>query len=121
MPLRDRAAQFAPFAALTGYDAAIRETARLTDRRIELDDEMIRLLNQQLHLICERIAEKPEAEITFFVPDKRKEGGRYVTVRGRVRRFDSFEETLILTDKRKIRLDDVLEIRLEGGNEETCG
>ena len=117
MPLHDRAAQFAPFAALTGYDAAISETARLTDRRVEPDDETIQRLNCQIHLLSERIAEKPAAAVTYFIPDGRKEGGRYVTVYGRVRRVDSFDETLCLTDGRKIRMTDIIEIRLTGNGE----
>ena len=113
MPLHDRAAQFAPFAALTGYDAAISETARLTDRRIIPDDETERELNLQIHLLEERIIEKPSAAITYFVPDEHKEGGQYVTLHGRVRRIDYFDEMLILTDGKKIKLGDILEIRLK--------
>ena len=112
MPLRDRAAQFAPFAALTGYDAASSETARLTDRRIEPDDETVRILNERVRQLRERISEKPEATVTFFVPDLRKAGGKYVTVHGRVRRVDEFEGTLVLTDGRKLPLADVIEISM---------
>ena len=82
-------------------------------RRIIPDDETERELNLQIHLLEERIIEKPSAAITYFVPDEHKEGGQYVTLHGRVRRIDYFDEMLILTDGKKIKLGDILEIRLK--------
>ena len=79
MSQKDRAAQFAPFAALTGHDAAIKETARLTDERLELSDEIIMKLNDQLNMIRDNIGTEQEVSITYFVPDDKKAGGLYVT------------------------------------------
>ncbi len=84
----DRAAQFSPFAALTGYDEAVQETARTTSAEIELEGERLDNINSKMSILVERIADRPEIEITFFVPDERKEGGRYESKCGRVRRID---------------------------------
>ncbi len=113
MSLQDRAAQFAPFAALRGYDEEIIETARLTDERLELSNEDMSLLNERLHLIIDNIKSKPEASITYFVPDEKKEGGAYITVKGNVRRIDEVERIIHLTDNTKISIDDVSRIELE--------
>lgn len=86
MPLADRAAQFSPFAALTGHDAAIRETARLTDSPVELEESGKEQLDRQLLLVQENLAQKPEIEVTYFQPDEKKSGGVYVTVCGRVKK-----------------------------------
>lgn len=112
MPLHDRAAQFAPFAALTGFDAAISETARLTDRKIEPDDETMDILNAQIHQIRERLEEKPEITVTYFVPDARKSGGKYVTHTACVRRIDDVGGQLVFTDGTKIDFDAILRIDL---------
>ncbi|MCD8005221.1 MAG: hypothetical protein LUE91_06155, partial [Oscillospiraceae bacterium] len=77
MSMHDRAAQFSPFAALTGYDAAVKETARLTDQRAELDDDMKEKLSERINLLQENLAAAPAVEITYFIPDERKEGGAY--------------------------------------------
>lgn len=107
MPMSDRAAQFSPFAALTGYDAAIRETARLTDKKLVLDEETCALLDRKQQYLCEIIAEKPEITVTYFVPDERKDGGSYVTVTGRLKRIDLCARLLVLTDGKSISLDDI--------------
>ena len=88
MSMHDRAAQFSPFAALTGYDDAIDETARLTDKQFELSEDERNRLDEQLRLIADRIEEQPELEVTYFQPDELKEGGAYLTTRGCVRRID---------------------------------
>ena len=110
MPMRDRAAQFAPFAALTGYDAVIRETARLTDRRVELDECRRQELDAALRDLAARLPSRPEVLVTYFLPDARKEGGEYVHVSGRLRKIDSLTRTLILEDGTVIPIDDVLEL-----------
>jgi len=84
----DRAAQFSPFAALTGYDAAIRETARLTDERVELDEYIKDALNKRLQIIAERMKEQPEITITYFQPDTKKSGGANITDTGTVKKID---------------------------------
>lgn len=114
MPLKDRAAQFAPFAALTGFGAAIAETGRLTDERIELDEYEKAVLNDQLNVILERIKDRPVVTLTFFQPDKKKAGGAYVTVTEAVKKIDEYEHLVIMTDGRKIPIDDIVEIDIAG-------
>ncbi|MCH5211096.1 MAG: hypothetical protein J1F01_09055 [Oscillospiraceae bacterium] len=104
MGIIDRAAQFSPFMALTGYGDAVEETARLTDDWIELDEERKALLNKKLQIICEHISEKPIAAITFFQPDEKKDGGAYVTITGSVKRVDEYNGTVIMTDKTEIEI-----------------
>ena len=110
MPMSDRAAQFAPFAALTGYDAAIKETGRLTDERIELDEEALNDLNMRYQLLVDALDEEPEVEITYFKPDERKSGGEYVTVTGTVKKVDDFERLITMQNGTKIPMDDVLAV-----------
>ena len=98
MSRADRAAQFSPFAALTGYDAAVRETARVAERRIELDEGVKAELNARLNCILEHLSEHPQVSLTYFVQDEKKSGGAYRTVTGTVRKLDSFAKTLTLTD-----------------------
>ena len=108
MPMSDRAAQFAPFAALTGYDSAIRETGRLTGERIELDEEALAALNTKYQLLMDALDDEPEVEITYFKPDERKAGGEYVSVTGTVKKVDTFERRIIMQGGMKIPMDDVL-------------
>lgn len=89
MPMSDRAAQFAPFAALTGYDSAIRETGRLTDEKIELDEEALTALDMKFQLLVKAIDEEPEASVTYFKPDQRKDGGAYLTETGTIGKLTS--------------------------------
>ena len=110
MPMSDRAAQFAPFAALTGYDAAIKETGRLTDERIELDVEALSALDMKYQLLMEALDEAPEVTITYFQPDERKAGGKYLTATGAVKKVDDFERRITMQDGTKIPMDDVLSI-----------
>lgn len=104
----DRAAQFSPFAALTGYDAAIEETARLTDMRMELDESMKGSLRDRLQIIADRIKEHPEIAITYFQPDTRKNGGAYVAAAGSVKRIDEFERVVVLSDDTAIPIDEIV-------------
>ena len=110
MPMSDRAAQFAPFAALTGYDAAIKETGRLTDERIELDVEALSALDMMYQLLMEALDEAPEVTITYFQPDERKAGGKYVSAVGAVKKIDDFERRITMRDGTRIPTDDVLSI-----------
>lgn len=107
MPMSSRAAQFSPFAALVGHEAAIAETARLTERKIELTEEEKEVLDQKLRLLLETGA---EGMFTWFLPDAKKEGGAYVTTAGRIKRFDQLEGRIILSDGTVIPIEDVLEI-----------
>ena len=110
MPRINRAASFAPFAALTGYDDAVRETARLTSERIELDEGTKEILNNKLRIALDKAGEQPEISITYFLPDTRKSGGAYVTVKAVIKRIDEYERLVILTDKSTIPIDDIYEI-----------
>lgn len=108
MSMQDRAAQFSPFAALTGYDAAVEETARLTDRRIELDEYEAQHLDEQIQKIVEQLQEHPEVSITYFLPDARKDGGEYITVTGSVKKIENYERRIILTDGTSIPICEVI-------------
>ena len=110
MSLRDRAAQFAPFAALTGYDEAIGETARLTDSKHVLSDEEARELNQKLRFLKENLGSRPLVTVRFFLPDSRKSGGSYLTYQGNLRRINYVERELVFTDDHTINIDDVVSI-----------
>lgn len=110
MSMIDRAAQFSPFAALTGYDAAIQETGRLTDARIELEEDAKARLSDRLQLLKESLQEGPVVQITYFVPDERKEGGAYVTETGVVLRIDEYTRQLILVDGKRIPLREVIQL-----------
>ena len=110
MTMYQRAAQFAPFAALTGHDAAIRETARLTDSQIELGDENNEILNRKLAILQDLLKDMPEVTITFFQPDEKKSGGSYETYTGNLRVIDDYNQNLIMSDDKKIPLPSVLDI-----------
>ena len=110
MSMIDRAAQFSPFAALTGYDAAVKETARLTDRRIELDEYEKAALDERLQLIQEHLKELPEITITYFKPDERKDGGAYLSVTGSIKKIDAYEKCVVMTDMQKIPVEEIFRI-----------
>ena len=110
MSMLDRAAQFSPFAALTGYDDAIHETGRLTDEKIELDEEALTALDMKYQILMDAFDDAPEVTITFFQPDKRKAGGKYLTATGAVKKIDDFERRITMQDGTKIPMDDVLSI-----------
>ncbi len=108
----DRAAQFSSFAALTGYEQAIDETARLTDKREELNDEQIEDINTKMNMLIDNIEQRPRVKITYFVPDERKSGGCYITVECCVRKIDLAYRTVTDTQNNVIRIDDIFNIVL---------
>lgn len=112
MSLYNRAAQFSPFAALTGHDAAVKETARLTEEKQELSEDEIDRLNEKLNIIIKNIGTEKMVTITYFVPDDRKSGGAYVSCSGIVKRIDEYEHTIVLTDKTVIPIAQIS--RIEG-------
>ena len=113
MSLYDRAAQFSPFAALTGHSAAIAETGRLTDRRVELDEYEMARVDAELQRLQELLPGGPTASITYFVPDERKNGGSYQTVTGEVKRIDAVGGVIQMADWREIPIKDVFSVELE--------
>ena len=110
MSLHERAAQFSPFAALTGYEDAVEETARLTDARLELSEDMKTILNEKMQMTVDNVDTDPIVTITYFVPDKRKAGGAYVDVTGIVKEIDEYERCIVMTDKNKITIKQVRSI-----------
>ena len=112
MSLYARAAQFSPFAALTGHEAASRETARRTDEKEILSDEVIVGLNEKLRIIAENIGSEMAVAITYFVPDERKAGGAYMTHAGVVKKIDEYEHMIIMKDGTMIPIDQISEIEM---------
>ena len=110
MSMHDRAAQFSPFAALTGYDEAVRETARFTNSQIELSEEELQALNMKYNALIEQLDKQPEVKFLYFVPDEKKTGGSYVTVTGIVRKVDKFKRVIILQSGETIQMDNVIDI-----------
>ena len=110
MPIEKRAAQFSPFEALTGYGDAVTETARWTDRRVELDEDRRSALEERLQFLLEGRERKRSAALTWFIPDERKSGGRYVTHTGVLRKFDALNRVLVMEDGTRIPVDEVTEV-----------
>ena len=113
MSLEQRSAQFAPFAALTGYEGQVKETARLTNKKIEINEELKEILNQKIQLIQKKIKEQPQIEITYFIPDSKKDGGRYETVTNSVKKIDTYKGEIILIDGTTIAIDEIIDISSE--------
>lgn len=111
MSMAERAAQFQPFRALTGYEDAVRETARLTEDRIELTEDEKTLLDGKLQQLADDIASHPLATITWFQPDKKKTGGEYITTTGQLKKIDDFAGILILLGGERIVIEDILDIQ----------
>lgn len=110
MSMLNRAAQFSPFAALTGYDAAVKETARLTDQRVELDEYQKAALDERLQIIQEHLKERPEITLTYFRPDERKSGGAYLTISGAVKKIDVYEKIIVMMDGTRVPIEEVFEL-----------
>ena len=117
MSMRDRAAQFAPFAALTGYEAEVGETARLTVVKRELDEQEAEELNRQLATLIAWLPERPEVTVEYFVPDERKAGGAYVTVTGQARHVSLPERILVMEDGNAIPMDDIAVLEMSDRGE----
>lgn len=108
MSLHDRAAQFAPFAALTGYDDAVKEARRLTDGKPELDENQLADLDQKLAELTKRISGHPEIIITYFEPDNKKDGGAYITFIGRLKKIDNYKRIFVFEDGREIQICNII-------------
>lgn len=110
MSMKERAAQFAPFAALTGYGSAISEVARLTEEQVPLGDDDNDRLNRLVTHIADRISEHPSVTIVYFKPDSRKRGGSYETITGRLKRIDDYEQQLVMLDGTAIPFENIMDI-----------
>ncbi len=110
MELLDRAAQFSPFAALTGHEDSIRETARRTEEFLELEEDKKEQLDEKIHVLQENLWKKPEIIVTYFVPDEKKDGGAYVTHRGRIRKIDTYRHRLLFEDGTDVGMQYIFEI-----------
>lgn len=106
-----RSAQFAPFAALTGHSDAIKETSRLTTKRIEIDDNLKSILNNKLQLIIDNIKDMPKITFTYFIYDNKKNGGKYINITGSVRKIDPIKGRVILLDKTTIPINEIINIK----------
>lgn len=111
MTLEQRSAQFAPFAALTGYEGQVKETARLTNKKIEINEELKEILNKKIQLIQKKIKEQPQIEITYFIPDSKKDGGRYETICNTIPKIDMYTNEIIMLDGTRIDIDDIIDIQ----------
>lgn len=111
MSMEERAAQFSPFAALTGYEAAVKETARLTDEQEELDEDEKALINESLQQLYLHIAKQPEVIVTYFEPDERKSGGSRKSITGRLRKIDRDRQILVLDRTYEIQISSILKIQ----------
>ena len=110
MTLEQRSAQFAPFAALTGYEGQVKETARLTSKKIEIDDELKSILDNKLQIIEDNLDKVPLISIKYFIPDLKKEGGSYQKITGNVTKIDKYKKLIILDKKTVISILDIIEI-----------
>lgn len=116
MDIMDRAAQFSPFAALTGYEAAAKETGRLTQPKIELDESEKQLLNEKLQLLEKNLTMrpeiKPEVTLTYFVPDSKKDGGAYHTVSDKIQKIDPYKRTILLDTDVEIPIENIINLEI---------
>ena len=110
LSIESRASQFSPFAALTGYDNEVKETSRITDKRIDIDDGLREMLNAKLNYLNDHIKENPNISITYFVKDHKKEGGKYLTKQGIIKRIDTVNEIIKFNDNMTISMNDIINI-----------
>jgi hypothetical protein len=110
MPVSDRAAQFSPFAALTGYEAAVKETARLTDKQVDLDEDSKAILEMKLQILAAELSKQPEVKITYFQTDAKKDGGKYIDTIGIIKKIDELDKALLMMDGTKIAIELIFEI-----------
>lgn len=113
MTIEERSAQFAPFSALTGYNDVIKETARETNNRIEINEEQKTILNKKLLLVKEKIQNKPKITVTYFIPDVKKDGGKYIEVTENVVKIDEYDRKIILGNGEKVPIEEIIEISLK--------
>ena len=110
MPISNRAAIFAPFSALTGYNETIIEASRITDRKIEISDEEKEKINDKLQYIKNIITQKPLVSIKYFIHDSKKSGGKYIQINCNIKKIDTIKKIIILTDNTKINIEDIIYI-----------
>lgn len=113
MSMHDRAAQFSPFAALTGHGDHIREKARLTDGKAEMEEDELALLDERIRCLREHLAEKPQVTVAYFRPDERKDGGAYLTVTGTVRKIDEYEHRILFDDGTAVDIGEIYDIDVD--------
>jgi len=112
MSMHDRAAQFSPFAALTGYEAVVEEVGRLTEERFEVDEQEAVELNRRLNLLASKLPEHPSVTITYFVPDERKSGGKYRSVTGAVKKISDADRLIVMADGDAIPIDSIAALEM---------
>lgn len=108
--MMERAARFAPFAAITDYEEMVLEEARTTEARVHLDENALTLLNEKLNIVQDFLDRMPEITVTYFEPDKKKSGGAYISITGTVQRIDKYKRLIIMNDDKKIQIDDVYKL-----------
>ena len=111
LSIESRASQFAPFAALVGYDEAVKETARLTDKKIVLDDSQKEMISDKLNYLNEHLNDQNEITITYFIKDQKKSGGKYLQKRGIIKRIDLIKKNVKFTDNSIISMTDIINIK----------
>ena len=111
MSLEQRSAQFAPFAALTGYEGQVKETARLTNKKIEINEELKEILNKKIQLIQKKIKEQPQIEITYFIPDSKKDGGKYEIICNTIQKIEMYTNEFVMLDGTRININDIIDIQ----------
>jgi hypothetical protein len=110
MSIINRCAQFSPFAAVSGFDVAIKEAARLTDHRIELDETAKSILDEKLRIVQEQLSKHQEVELVFYRPDELKAGGAYISVRGTVKKIEGYERVVVMQDGTRIEIEEIVDI-----------
>lgn len=113
MPMSERAAQFSPFAALTGYGDVIKEATRFVDDRLILDEETLKILDRKFQILMEHLSDRPTVVFTYFVPDQSKDGGAYVDAEGVIKKIDSFNRIITLENGTQISMDNIFNMESE--------